>query len=199
LSEQNRGDPVQKGREQAPVTRLLQNWSGGNADGAGPVIANLYVELHRIAERALRDERACHTLQPTALINELYLRLDASHPPEWRDRQHFFAVAANTVRRILIDYARASAAERRGGDQVRVPLEDADAANLCAFDDLIAVDQALMSLEGADPRAARVTELRFFGGLQESEIAAELGISEITVKRDWKFARAWLAAHLGKL
>lgn len=109
------------------------------ADGAGPVIAKLYAELHVIAERALRSERASHTLQPTTIINELNLRLDASHPPEWRDRRHFFAVAENTVRRILIDHARASAAQRRGGGQIRVPLEGANPSSVCSFADPIAV------------------------------------------------------------
>jgi RNA polymerase sigma factor (TIGR02999 family) len=126
----------------------------------------------------------------------LYLRLEAGSSPEWRSRTHFFAVAASTLRRILIDHARAHNAERRGGGEVRVPLDTAHTAFRCSYDDLRTIDEALSELERASARAARVTELRFFAGLSESEIAEELGVSEITVKRDWKFARAWLAARL---
>jgi RNA polymerase sigma factor (TIGR02999 family) len=124
------------------------------------------------------------------------LRLDAGHPTEWRSRTHFLAVAATTLRRILIDHARAHAAERRGGGKVQLPLDLAEGEVSCSYDTLLIVDEALTQLERADQRAARVTELRFFAGLEEKEIAEELGVSEITVKRDWKFARAWLASHL---
>ena len=179
----------------APVTQYLRNWNGEDPQAPGQVIESLYNELHRIAARMLASERADHTLQPSALINELYLRLQAARPPEWRDRTHFFAVAANTLRRILIDHARAHRAERRGSGQRPVSLQDVDVAGTCSYDDLIAVDEALRELEVSDARAARVTELRFFGGLTEAEIAGQLGVSEITVKRDWKFARAWLAAR----
>jgi RNA polymerase sigma factor (TIGR02999 family) len=160
------------------------------------VIAALYADLHRIAENLLRAERPGHTLQPTALINEAYLRLGSAQQAEWQSRTHFFAVAATTLRRILIDYARAHQAERRGGRDERIPLDLAEAKVDCNYEDLLTIDEALTQLEEADPRAARVTELRFFAGLQESEIAEELSISEITVKRDWKFARAWLASRL---
>ena len=179
-----------------PITRYLQDWKEGDADSAGRVVSGLYSELHRMAANLLRSERPGHTLQPTALINEVYLRLGTGQLPEWRSRTHFFAVVATTLRRILVDHARAHCAERRGGGEVSVPLELADAGAPCSYDDLLTIDQALTLLEQADPRAARVTELRFFAGLQESEIAEELSVSEITVKRDWKFARAWLAAHL---
>ena len=149
-----------------------------------------------MAARLFDAERPGHTLQPTALINELYLRLDAGHPPQWRSRSHFFAVAAGTLRRILIDAARAHGAQRRGGGRQQVPLDLAEAGAACSYDNLLIIDEALNQLEKADERAARVTELRFFAGLEESEIAEELGVSEITVKRDWRFARAWLATHL---
>jgi RNA polymerase sigma factor (TIGR02999 family) len=149
-----------------------------------------------MAARLFDAERSGHTLQPTALISELYLRLDASHPTEWHSRTHFFAVAASTLRRILIDAARAHGAQRRGGGQQQVSLDLAEAGAACSYDNLLIVDEALNQLEKADERAARVTELRFFAGLEESEIAEELGVSEITVKRDWRFARAWLATHL---
>jgi RNA polymerase sigma factor (TIGR02999 family) len=178
-----------------PVTQHLHRWNEKDPQAAGVVIESVYSELHRIAARMLAAERSDHTLQPSALINELYLRLQASKPPEWRDRAHFFAVAANTLRRILIDHARAHRAEQRGGGQTAVPIELTDVAGNCSYDDLLIVDEALRGLELTDARAARVTELRFFGGLTESEIAEQLDVSEITVKRDWKFARAWLAAH----
>jgi RNA polymerase sigma factor (TIGR02999 family) len=179
-----------------PITRLLRDWKEGDAASAGVVVAGLYSELHRMAAHLLRSERPGHTLQPTALINEVYLRLGTSRAPEWRSRTHFFAVVATTLRRILIDHARAHGAERRGSGEVNVPLDLAEAGASCSYDDLLIIDQALTLLEQADARAARVTELRFFGGLQESEIAEELSVSEITVKRDWKFARAWLGTYL---
>jgi RNA polymerase sigma factor (TIGR02999 family) len=143
----------------------------------------------------LTAERSDHTLQPSALINELYLRLYAGTPPEWRSRAHFLAVASNTLRRILIDHARAHRAAQRGGGGAGITLHT-DTGASCSYDDLLMIDGALEELERADSRAARVTELRFFAGLLKSEIAEELGVSEITVKRDWKFARAWLASRL---
>jgi RNA polymerase sigma factor (TIGR02999 family) len=165
----------------------------GSYQGA---VADLYNELHRMAARMFSTERAGHTLQPTALVNELYLRLASGNEPKWQSRTHFFAVAATTLRRILVDYARAHRAECRGSGNVMIPLDFAEVAAPCTFDDLLAVDMALSQLEREDHRAARVTELRFFAGMEERDIAAELGVSEITVKRDWKFARAWLATRL---
>ncbi|MBV8903499.1 MAG: sigma-70 family RNA polymerase sigma factor [Acidobacteriia bacterium] len=181
----------------SPVTQVLKTWKPNDTESAGQVVAALYRELHRMAARLLAKDRPGHTLQPTALIHELYLRLAVSQTPDWGGRTHFFAVAAATLRRVLIDHARAHRARKRGAGEAPVPLELAEAGTPCSYDDLLAIDEALELLEQADPRAARVTELRFFGGLQEKEIAAELGVAEITVKRDWKFARAWLAAHLG--
>jgi len=179
------------------ITQYLRDWSEGDGESAGEVFARLYTELRRMAAQMLASERSGHTLQPTALIHELYLRLGAGESPDWQGRTHFFAVAARTLRRILIDHARAHSAERRGGHQPKLPVELAgDIGAPCSYDDLLIIDQALTMLEQTQERAARVTELRFFGGLEESEIARELGVSEITVKRDWKFARAWLAAHL---
>ena len=151
-----------------------------------------------MAERLFAGEAPGHTLQPTALISELYLRMDGGNPHNWRSRTHFFAVAAGTLRRILIDHARARKTERRGAGQVPISLDLADARANCSYDNLLIIDEALTQLEQADSRAARVTELRFFAGLEEKEIAEELGVSEITVKRDWKFARAWLASRLSK-
>ena len=179
-----------------PITRYLRDWNLGDSESAGRLFIALYRDLHRMAENLLRAERQGHTLQPTALIHEAYVRLGSAQKTDWRSRTHFFAVAATTLRRILVDYARARQAERRGGRDERVPLDLAEVAAKCNYDDLLTIEEALTQLEEADPRAARVTELRFFAGLQESEIAEELSISEITVKRDWKFARAWLASRL---
>jgi RNA polymerase sigma factor (TIGR02999 family) len=161
------------------------------------VFAALQGQLRRMAAQRLSSERADHTLRPTELINELYVRLETGNSPDWRSRTHFIAVSARTLRHILIDHARARSAERRGGGEPSIPFDEAaDAGVTCSYDDLLIIDEALTELEKTDERAARVTELRFFGGLFESEIAVELGISEITVKRDWKFARAWLAVRL---
>jgi len=192
------GGDMPEGRQNDPsITQYLRNWNAGDAESAGEVFTRLYTELRRMAAQMLASERPGHTLQPTALIHELYLRLGAGNSVEWNGRTHFFAVAAKTLRHILVDHARAHSAARRGGNERKIPVELAGEIGApCSYDDLLIIDQALTKLEETEERAARVTELRFFGGLQESEIAQELGVSEITVKRDWKFARAWLAAHL---
>jgi RNA polymerase sigma factor (TIGR02999 family) len=183
--------------EEASITRLLRDWNQADAESAGRVISAVYSELRVMSSRLLGAERPGHTLQPTALVHELFLRLSDAQPPSWRDRAHFFAVAATTLRRILIDHARANGAARRGGGGQKVPLEQADPGVTCSYEDLLSIDEALTALEEAEPRAARVSELRLFAGLEEKEIAEQLGVSEITVKRDWKFARAWLATYLG--
>jgi RNA polymerase sigma-70 factor, ECF subfamily len=179
-----------------PLTQFLRDWQSADPAEAGRVVAAVYAELRIMASRLINSERPEHTLQPTALVHELYLRMAGAQPPDWRGRAHFFAVAANTLRRLLIDHARASRSERRGGKEPKVPLSFGEPGVTCSYDDLLSIDESLTALEQADPRAARVTELRFFAGLEEKEIAEQLGVSEITVKRDWKFARAWLAAHL---
>lgn len=179
-----------------PATDALRDWKQGGAAGAGRLIERLYPELRRLAAQLLKSERPDHTLQPTALIHELYLRLALADIPELRDRAHFLAIAANTLRHILIDYARARRTERRGGKQVKIPVDGIEVGVACSYDDLLIIDEALNQLHGAEPRAAQVAELRFFAGLELSEIAGELGVSETTVGRDWKFARAWLASRL---
>jgi RNA polymerase sigma factor (TIGR02999 family) len=183
--------------EDKSVTEALRDWKQRSAGGAGRVVESLYGELHRISTLLLSSERPDHTLQPTALIHELYLRLAGAEIPEWRNRAHFLAVAANTLRRILIDHARTHRTQRRGGKQVEVPVDQIEVGVACSYDNLLIIDEALNQLERADTRAARVAELRFFAGLELSEIAEELGVAEITVSRDWKFARAWLASRLG--
>lgn len=188
--------------EQVPdpqqVTEWLAAWRTGDVDAGNQLFAVVYPQLRQIAARFLHQERADHTLDPTALVNELALRLLGSAPMAYNDRRHFFALAAQMMRRILVDYARARVAGKRGGVQRRVTLssvaEDLRAAP--QSEDLLVLDDALSRLERADPRAAKVVELRFFGGLHEQEVAAILGVSTITVKRDWKVARAWLIDQL---
>jgi RNA polymerase sigma factor (TIGR02999 family) len=182
------------------LTTLLLDWRAGNPAAADQLASILYNDLRSLARQYLRHERPDHTLQPTALVNELYLRLfGVSAPVTWQNRAHFFAVAAQTLRRILVDHARAQRAEKRGGHQVKVSLTAAQKWAESRNEDLLAVEEALQQLEQLEPRAAQVVELRFFGGLTEEEVAEVLGVSPITVKRDWKFARAWLMNQLRPL
>jgi RNA polymerase sigma factor (TIGR02999 family) len=179
------------------ITGWLVDWRQGDDQARDHLFAVVQPELRRIASRFLHDERRDHTLEPNALVNELCVRLLGGQPIAFQDRVHFFAIAAQTMRRILIDHARARVAGKRGGVQQRVSLSAVDGWNPAAgSDDMIALDEVLTKLERADPRAARVVELRFFGGLSEEEVAQVIGVSAITVKRDWKVARAWL---IGKL
>ena len=180
------------------VTEWLAAWRSGDVQARDQLFAVAYPQLRQIAARFLRQERADHTLDPTALVNELALRLLGSAPIAYTDRNHFFALAAQMMRRILIDHARARVAGKRGGVQERVNLSSVGEALAAApqSEDLLLLDDALSRLERADPRAAKVVELRFFGGLHEQEVADILGVSVITVKRDWKVARAWLIDQL---
>ncbi len=179
------------------ITAWLTNWREGDRQAPDQLFAVVYPELRRIAARFLHNERDHHTLEPNALVNELCVRLLGSQPITYQDRAHFYAIAAQTMRRILIDYARARIADKRGGQQERVSLSAVEGWNPVAqSEDILFLDEALTKLEKADPRAARVVELRFFGGLQEDEVAEVLGVSIITVKRDWKVARAWLISRL---
>ena len=178
------------------LTGLLRDWKQGDSAGAAKILALMYPELRGIAARFLREERPGHTLQPTALVHELYIRLLSGAPPDCRNRAHFLALATQMVRRILVDHARARCADRRGGKMARVPLESAQPQIDYAYEQILDVNDALAELQESDSRAASVVELRFFGGLEEKEIAEALGVSEITVKRDWKFARSWLLARL---
>jgi len=179
------------------VTTLLIDWRQGDTAARDQLVALVYDELRRLALHYLRPERPDHTLQPTALVNELYLRLFAkAEPIIWQNRAHFFAVAAQTLRRILVDHARAHRAEKRGGPQVKLSLTAAQGWAEDRVEDFVALDEALDLLSQLQPRAAQVVELRFYGGLQEDEVAEVLGVSPITVKRDWKVARAWLLSQL---
>jgi RNA polymerase sigma factor (TIGR02999 family) len=178
------------------ITRLLHGWRSGKKDAAAQLMELVYSELHRMASREMRRENGAHTLQATALVHEVYLRLCGAEHIQWKDRTHFFAVAARQLRRVLVDHARRMRSEKRGGGKVKSTLLDADAAAWPIDERLLAVDEALSRLEALDSRAAKVIELRFFGGLTEGETAEALGISVATLKRDWDFGRSWLAAQL---
>jgi len=185
-------------QEPTTLTHWLLEWRNGNQDAAKELFTAAYSELRRLAAWHLQRERPGHTLQPTALVNELYLKLFAGEPVNWQNRAHFFALAAQQLRRLLIDYARGRLAEKREGGYVRLSLTEANGLASPLEEDLIALDQALCRLEELDPRSARVIEMRFFGGLTEKESAEVLGISVATLKRDWEFARAWLVRQLTK-
>ena len=182
-----------EGRDCGEVTQLLRAWSDGDADAFDRVLPLVYEELHRMAARYLVGERSSVSLQTTALINELCLRLLGWDSVRWQNRGHFFGVSARMMRRVLVDIARRRRAERRGGPNVvRVPLDGVDVAASEPSADLLAVDMALEMLASEDPRKAQVVELRFFGGLSVEETAEALGISVRTVHTDWALARAWL-------
>jgi RNA polymerase sigma-70 factor, ECF subfamily len=175
------------------LTALLRSWSDGDERAFDQLLPIVYDQLHRMALRYLAGERSDVSLQPTALVNEVCLRLLGWDQVQWKNRGHFFGVSAQMMRRVLVDIARKRRAGRRGGAQaVRVPLDDVDIAADEACGDLVALDEALERLATADPRKARVVELRFFGGLSLEETAEAVGISMRTVQNDWAFARAWL-------
>jgi RNA polymerase sigma factor (TIGR02999 family) len=179
------------------ITHLLKAWSAGDRQALDRLTPLVYEELRHQAARYLRRERPGHTLQTTALIHEAYLRLIDAGDVDWQGRAHFFAIAANVMRRILVEHARRRDADKRGGSQVRVQLDEALAVAKETDVDLLAIDKALDKLETIDPQQARVVELRFFSGLSVEETAAALGVSPSTVKRDWRVARAWLRREIG--
>jgi RNA polymerase sigma factor (TIGR02999 family) len=172
-------------------------WNAGDQQALDRLTPLVYEELRRQAARYLRRERAGHTLQTTALIHEAYLRLVDAKDVHWESRTHFFAIAANLMRRILVDHARRRDADKRGGSQVQVQLDEALAVADATNVDLLAINEALDRLAMIDPQQARVVELRFFGGLSVDEAAAALGVSPKTIKRDWSVARAWLRREIG--
>lgn len=174
------------------VTQILRHWNGGDADAARDLIPLVYEELRRLARQRLQRERGDHTLQPTALVHEAYLRLANQKNAHWQNRTQFVAVAAQLMRRILVDHARAHAAAKRGGDAEHVLLDEAEAAADERPVNLLAVDDALNQLAELDERKSRVVELRFFGGLSIDETAEAMGINSAMVRRDWTFAKAWL-------
>jgi len=176
------------------VTRLLLSWSQGNQAALDELMPLVYDELRRLASAYLRRERSNHTLQSTALVHEAFMRLVNQQEVQWRNRAHFFAIAAQMIRRILVDYARAQNTEKRGSGSVKLELDEAMAAPLeSGFDlDLLALNDALNQLSHLDARQSRIVELRFFAGLSIEETAEVMKLSPASIKREWKTARAWL-------
>jgi RNA polymerase sigma-70 factor, ECF subfamily len=184
------------------ITKLLQGWREGDRKALDTLVPIVYKELHRLAHFQLRQERPDHTLQSAALVNEAYVRMVGLRPPQWESRSHFFAIAAQQMRQILVDYARRHRAGKRGGDDETLSLEDT--ATLISEKkrkkdvDVVALDDALNALAGIDARKAQVVELRFFGGLNFDETAEVLKVSAATVARDWTTARAWLRREMSR-
>ncbi|HKU73902.1 MAG TPA: sigma-70 family RNA polymerase sigma factor [Pyrinomonadaceae bacterium] len=177
------------------ITQLLAEWRDGNQSALDELYPLVYDELHRLARRYMSRERKGHTLQTTALINEAYVRL-VGQKVNWANRSHFFAISAQIMRRILIDHARRHAYAKRGGGAQQVSLDEAATVTPDQSTELIRLDEALTSLSEMDPRRSQVVELRYFGGLNNEEIAGVLNVSENTVTRDWNMARAWLYQQL---
>jgi RNA polymerase sigma factor (TIGR02999 family) len=178
------------------VTQLLVAWCKGDQQAFGTMMPAVHEELHRIAARYLAVERPGHELQATALINEAYLRLVDWKDIQWADRAHFFGMAANMMRRVLVDYARRRDRTKRGGGAILVSLVEAATVPSPERADMLALDDALQRLEGLDPRKGRIIEMRFFGGMTLEETAEALNVSVATVRRDWSLARAWLFREL---
>lgn len=178
------------------VTVLLKAWADGDAGALDQLVPLVHRELHRIARACMVAERTGHTLQPTALLNEAYLRLAGVTAVDWQDRSHFFAMSARLMRRILVDLARSKRYQKRGGGLPTVPLDEAVTVTVDRSPDLAALDLALDALVQLDPRKSRVVELRFFGGFTVEETAEVLGVSAETVHRDWQFAKSWLRREM---
>src|SRR5437868_2219871 len=185
---------IQASREE--VTGLLRAWSDGDQAALEKLIPLVYAELHRLAKRYMGHEHAGHSLQTSALVNEAYLRLVDAHGIRWQNRTHFFAVSAQIMRRILVDFARARQQLKRGGGLLQVTLDEGLVVSLESGADLLALDEALKKLAILDMRQSKVVELRYFGGLNEEEVAAALNVSPRTVRHDWSLARAWLYREL---
>jgi len=179
------------------VTNLLKAWSGGDQRALEELTPKVYLELRRMAAKYMRREKVGNTLQATALVHEVFLRLVQVDSVTWQDRAHFFAVSANTMRRILVDRARAKGMDKRGRGALQPNLDDVpEVASESTGREIVAIDEALDALAQIDPRKAKVIELRFFGGLSVEETAEVLKISPQSVMRDWKMARAWLMAEI---
>ncbi len=183
---------------QHEVTRILHEWSEGDGNAAERLMPLVYDELRRLARSFLSRERGDHTLQPTALVNEAYLRLVDQTRVNWQNRAHFYGIASSMMRRVLIDHARAHATEKRGGGAVHLSIEDAHLPIEERAADFVALDEALDRLAQFDERKCRVVEMRFFGGLTDEEIAQVLSVTTRTVLRDWKTARLWLYRELAQ-
>jgi RNA polymerase sigma factor (TIGR02999 family) len=197
----NNGSRLKKGEfvaSSGEITRLLTKLKGGNRQAESELVPLIYAELRRLARGYMRRERPDHTLQPTALVHEAYLRLMEESAVDWQSRAHFFAVAAQLMRRILVDHARAHQAAKRGGRGPKTPLDEGLVFSKEKSGDLLALDEGLARLAELDPRQSRIVELRYFGGLSVEETAQVLSISVRTVKRDWAVARAWLYQEICK-
>jgi RNA polymerase sigma factor (TIGR02999 family) len=179
------------------LTVLLKSWAEGNNTALDRLMPLAYRELHRIAQQRWRGQQPGHTLQPTALIHEAYLKLMGQGQRTFENRVHFFAVMSLAMRQVLVNHAEASVAAKRGGGKINVPLEEAEAASLREATEVLNLHEALKLLAQVNPRQSRVVELRYFGGLTIEEAAETLGVSTVTVTRDWHMARAWLARELG--
>ena len=178
------------------VTALLRSWADGDAAALDQLVPIVYRELHKIARTCMAAERAGHSLQPTALVHEAYLRLAGVAHVDWQNRAHFFAMSAKMMRRVLVDVARSKSYLKRGGGAPREPLENALEISDERSPDLVALDLALQALAAIDERKSRVVELRFFGGFSVQETAVALDVSEETVHRDWRLAKSWLRREL---
>src|SRR5215469_3815146 len=178
------------------VTELLRRWSRGDQEALNSLVPLVYEDLRRVANHYLQRESNAQTLQSTALVHEVYLRMCKQVKPQWDGRAHFFAVAAKMIRRILVDHARRKFAGKRGGKFQPCELDDSLVLPIPASLDLLALDESLEELDKFDPRKCRVVEMRFFGGLEAKDIASVLGTTEATIRRDWKIARAWLYRRL---
>lgn len=180
------------------ITRLLIDWSNGSQEALAQLLPLVYGELRRAARRSLRRERPNHTLSGTALVNEVYLQLVDQTAVQWQNRAHFFGIAANLMRQILVQHARRNQTAKRGGSERRLSLDEASVIATERSVDLVALDDALSDLANRDARKGRIVELRFFGGLSTEETAEVLGISPRTVKREWRLAKAWLYHELNQ-
>ncbi len=181
---------------QQRVTDLLTRWSQGDDAALAELTPLVYEELRRLAHHYMKGERPDHTLQTTALVNEAYLRLADQTNPHWQSRAHFFAVAARAMRQILVSYARSNRAQKRGGGANRIELDEAAILSPEQSNEIVDVHEALEKLATLDSRKAQVVELKYFGGLNYDEMAEVLKISPVTVRRDWRFAKAWLYTQL---
>ena len=198
------GTISEKSRTEKPVTKLpgdithlLVQWRSGDASALDRLMPLVHDELHRLARQFMRRERAGHTLQTTALVNEAYIRMVKSSRVEWHDRAHFFAIAAQLMRRVLVDEARKRHYQKRGGDFTRIELDETVMSSDQREFDLLALDEALERLAKFAPRKSRVVEMRFFAGLSINETGAVLGVSDDIVKREWRTAKLWLLHELG--
>jgi RNA polymerase sigma factor (TIGR02999 family) len=180
----------------AGITQLLEQAAAGDCAAGAKILEALYTELHRLVAQAMRHERVNHTLQPTALVNEAYVRLLGNGAVTWECRAHFLNTAARVMRRILIDHARKATAQKRPGAGQRVEMEDRFHLDAGDPDLVLTIDEALTRLEALDPRQARIVQLRYFGGLSVEETAQVIGVSSKTIKREWAMARAWLESEL---